>query len=89
MGGVFVDDLVVHEIIDRKWVDNLPKFWGKKIKIKFLINLYICIYIYIIIIPKPFMYWGIITHSPYVASRVQAFIFICEILQKFLAPKWA
>jgi hypothetical protein len=34
MGGVFVDDLVVPEIIDRKWVDNLPKFWGKKKKKK-------------------------------------------------------
>jgi hypothetical protein len=30
MGGVFVDDLVVLEIIDRKWVHNLPKFWGEK-----------------------------------------------------------
>ncbi len=33
------DDLVVPEIIERKWVDNLPKFWGwlKKLK-KTIIN---------------------------------------------------
>jgi hypothetical protein len=31
--GVFVDDLVVPEIIDRKWGDNLPKFWAKKKKL--------------------------------------------------------
>jgi hypothetical protein len=39
MGWVFVYDLVVPEIIDIKWIENLPKFWGeKKQKKKTIIN---------------------------------------------------